>query len=303
MRKSTVITWLCLIAMLCGLLSACGSTETGNNVVGTEISNVTEETKNAETTSIYEEGTDVFLISNNVYGQDCVDGNSINMNSLNPKGGKVVTESEILIYNQRKENIGYVKSGVTMTLASQSDEWTYVYVTDGGFIVRTEDLKDLQVLIGNQVNVENNEDVEEETEKEVVDTTPSNNDGNTNENENNSSGEYIPPINDDVVIEEPTPEPTYTYTADEVISIVRSTLENGGMVWSIDYATSKGLTDFRPDLGMGWGIVNISMTDPYTDAQLLLDGYLWDKNDLYYLEYQGTENGTVVLKAYWGNQW
>ena len=130
-----------------------------------------------------------------------------------------------------------------------------------------------------------------------------------NTSSDNDSGEYIPPVDDVIYVPiepEPTPtleEPTYTYTVDEVIAIVKSTLESNGIICSTDYASAEDIAEFGPDLGMGWGIVDISMTDPYTDAQLLLDGYLWDKNNLYYLEYQGVENGEVVLKTYWGTQY
>lgn len=178
------------------------------------------------------------------------------------------------------DKIGSLTTNQEVVVTGQADTgWYRIDYNDGVAFVSNNYLSDVKVEVNN---------------------TPSDDD----------SGEYIPPTNDDAIyvpIEpEPTPtpeEPTYTYTVDEVIAIVKSTLESNGIICSTDYASAEDIAEFGPDLGMGWGIVDISMTDPYTDAQLLLDGYLWDKNNLYYLEYQGVENGEVVLKTYWGTQY
>lgn len=370
MRKSKIITNLCWMIILCFLLSACGSTETSNEVVDTEVSNVTEEIKNTESTPIYEEGTDVFLISNNVYGQEYYDGNLIDMNSLEPKGGKFLTEKEVSIYDQRKVNVGYIKSEVTITMSNQSDEWSYVYVTDGGYFVRTEDLNSSTSVVDISTNLEKNENTdtssevnEEPTytvtdmnetmyakssvnirkgpgteydkvgslttntevtvtgktdnnwyrinyngtesyvscsylvdEKVVVNTTPSNNGGSTNEGENNSGGEYIPPTNNDIVVE----EPTYAYTAEEVIAIVESTLRNAGFVTPAEVYAPEILEQYGPSGGMGWGLEYVPMDDPYTYANSMVEGAVYWGYNMYYLEYQSIENGCVVLVSYWG---
>ena len=137
-----------------------------------------------------------------------------------------------------------------------------------------------------------------------VEVAPSDDGGDTNEDENDSEEEYTPPTDDDteddfIYIEPEEPK----YTVDEVISIVRSTLESGGMMWSVDYATSKGLTDFNPNLGMGWGMDWVPMDDPYTYANSLLEGFQYQGFDLYYIEYQYVENNKVVFKTYYGTQW
>lgn len=142
-------------------------------------------------------------------------------------------------------------------------------------------------------------------EKVVVNTTPSDTDGNTNENENNSvetSPTYT--IEDMINSVEITPEaPEAKYTAEEVISIVRSTMESNGIVWSVDYASPEDVAEFGPDLGMSWGLCEVPMDDPYTYANGMVEGSLYQGFDLYYLEYLYTENGYVVLKTYFGTQW
>ena len=93
------------------------------------------------------------------------------------------------------------------------------------------------------------------------------------------------------------------YTAEEVISIVKSTLESNGIICTTDYASEEDIAEFGPDLGMGWGIDEISMNDPYTHANDMVVGFKHWGYNLYYIEYLGVENGFVKLKTHWGTQW
>ncbi len=116
-----------------------------------------------------------------------------------------------------------------------------------------------------------------------------------NEDENDSEEEYTPPTDDDIIyIPE---EPTYNYTVDEVISIVRSTLESNGFMWYPDVFPNS---EYGPSGGMGWGMEYVPMNDPYTYANSMVEGAVYWGYNLYYLEYQSTENGYVVLVSYWG---
>lgn len=120
---------------------------------------------------------------------------------------------------------------------------------------------------------------------------------NTNEDENDSGEEYIPPADDNTDDEKPN-EPTYTYTVDEVITIVRNTLENNGMMWYPDVFPNS---EDGPSGGMSWGMDWIPMNDPYTYANSMVEGFQYQGFDLYYIEYLYTENGKVVFKTYFGD--
>ena len=135
-----------------------------------------------------------------------------------------------------------------------------------------------------------------------VEVTPPDDGGNTNEDEKDSEEEYTPPTDDntddefwDIVFPE-DPEPIYT--VDEVISIVRSTLENGGMMWYPDVFPDS---EAGPSGGMSWGMDWVPMDDPQTYANSLLEGFQYQGFDLYYLEYQYVENNKVVFKTYFGD--
>ena len=91
------------------------------------------------------------------------------------------------------------------------------------------------------------------------------------------------------------------YTEEEVIEIVRNTLEEGGMVWTLDYFSPEAIEEWGPDLGMSWGMDWVPMDDPQTYASSLLEGFQYQGFDLYYIEYLYTENGKVVLKTYFGD--
>ncbi len=131
-----------------------------------------------------------------------------------------------------------------------------------------------------------------------VEITPPDDGGNTNEDENDREEEYTPPTDDDTdddfwdIVFPEDPEPIYT--VDEVISIVRSVLESGGMKWYPDvYPNSED-----PTGGMSWGMDWVPMDDPQTYAESLLRGFQYQGFDVYYLEYQYVENNKVVFKTY-----
>ena len=134
-----------------------------------------------------------------------------------------------------------------------------------------------------------------------VEVAPSDDGDDTNEDENDSEEEYTPPTDDDTdefwdIVFPEDPEPIYT--VDEVISIVRSTLENGGMMWYPDVFPNS---EYGPSGGMSWGMDWVPMDDPQTYAESLLRGFQYQGFDLYYLEYQYVENNRVVFKTYFGD--
>ena len=133
-----------------------------------------------------------------------------------------------------------------------------------------------------------------------VEIAPPDDGSNTNEDENNREEEYTPPTDDtddDFIYIEPE-EPIYT--VDEVISIVESTLRSAGFIKPEEYMTQEQLEKYGPTDGMGWGIDWVPMDDPYTYANSMVEGAVYWGYNIYYLEYQGIENGCVRLKTYWG---
>ncbi len=99
------------------------------------------ETKEETVEPIYEEGTDVVLITNaDAWGDEYYDGKEIDMNALTPAGGKGTIGKEISIYNVVKQHIGCLKVGATVEVVTESNEWSYVSVYDGCYVVRTDEL-------------------------------------------------------------------------------------------------------------------------------------------------------------------
>ena len=92
------------------------------------------------TETTYEEGIDICLISNGVYEDGYYDGQNIDMNTLSPASGEKTLNKNINIYSFGKRVIGYVKAGSVVKIITQNDEWTYVSVADGEYVVRTDEL-------------------------------------------------------------------------------------------------------------------------------------------------------------------
>lgn len=118
----------------------------------------------------YTEGIDVVLISNGVYGEGFYDGENINMNTLHPVSAKNILSTDINIYSQGKNVIGYVKQGAFVSVVTQSEEWTYVAVADGNYIVKTDELNkaalvtpvDMGLYAQNEANVRKEPNAEAE---------------------------------------------------------------------------------------------------------------------------------------------
>lgn len=124
------------------------------------------------------------------------------------------------------------------------------------------------------------------------------NDGkNKTEEKNNGEDGSSSPSDDNagnIIFIEPT-VPEAIYTAEEVISIVRTTLESNGMMWYPNVFPNSE----DPSGGMSWGIDKVPMDDPYTFANGMVQGFQYQGFNLYYIEYQYIENNHVVLKTYY----
>ncbi len=98
------------------------------------------------TEPVYDEKTAVCMISNGIYGAGYYDGKNIDMNCLEPSCGNDILGAEISIYSQGKQVLGYIKAGAFTDIITQSEEWAYVSVADGNYIVRVDELKDASII-------------------------------------------------------------------------------------------------------------------------------------------------------------
>ena len=131
------------------------------------------ETKEETVEPIYEESTDVVLITNtDTWGDEYYYGKEIDMNALTPAGEKGTIGEEISVYNVVKQKIGYLKVGATVEVVTESNEWSYVSVYDGCYVVRTDELDKAMAVA--------TEDNSATSEKE---STSEKNEENTNTNE------------------------------------------------------------------------------------------------------------------------
>lgn len=166
MKIRKIIAVLCLIVMVCGLLSACGNTKTSNEINGTEVQTQntenTVQTENVET-NIYVEKDCYFVVKDiNKADKTLVDGEILG------RVGDIVNTNislvdSIPIYNAQKSKVGYTKANVECYYESAMGEWSYIIFDDGGFFVLTEEL--LAVAEGLEKDETNNaiNDEEEST--------------------------------------------------------------------------------------------------------------------------------------------
>lgn len=184
MKKNKIFA-ITMVMVMMFALAACGNKveDTNNDVNGENIeTSVTEESTIGENTletkeetvePIYEEGTDVVLITNtDAWGDEYYDGKEIDMNALTPAGEKGTIGEEISVYNVVKQKIGHLKVGATVEVVTESNEWSYVSVYDGCYVVRTDELDKAMAVA--------TEDNSATSEKE---STSEKNEENTNTNE------------------------------------------------------------------------------------------------------------------------
>lgn len=308
MRKK--ILSVILIIGITASLAACGSGGTEKKKEKSEVETVsveptvddvkkTEETEevsepaladNAETETShnaddFEEQKDIFIVKH----IDTGDGTEIDFTNQEIINGPFTLGESVDIYSFYFTYAGYTKPNIKIDDVWKVDEWIVVPFAQSSFLVKEEDFNRVATL---------------------------------KEKTNNNVGEELPSENEEVpeaaqssgvdASKETTPAPTSapqeeapalavtTYTEAEVISIVESTLRNAGFRKPEELVPADILAEFGPTDGMGWGIEDISMTDPYSDALGTLEGLQFIGHNVYYIESQGSSNGYVHLKLYSG---
>lgn len=310
MRKK-ILSVILLIGITASL-AACGSGGTEKKKEKSEVETVsveptvddvkkTEETEevsepvladNAETETShnaddFEEQKDIFIVKH----IDTGDGTEIDFTNQEIINGPFTLGESVDIYSFYFTYAGYTKPNIKIDDVWKVDEWIVVPFAQSSFLVKEEDFNRVATLKDKTTStMEEAVNAESESAAMEQNTAP----------QEKTSGE-IASVSEPVPQEEtPAPTPVTTYSEEEVISIFRSTLESNGIQWYPNSAEYAQWPEAGPSGGMGWGIEDISMTDPYGDAAGTVEGFKFGGWEYYYLESQGSSNGYVHLKLYSG---
>lgn len=311
MRKKmlSIILMVALVASLAGcgnsneekadtstkVESSATETAKSESVVDTEKATETESTKEKDAEASYsaedyEEQKDIFVYKH----IDSGDGTQIDFTNEEQIDGPFILSESIDIYSYFFTYAGYTKPNIKVDIIRRVGDWIFVPFAKSSFLVKAEDFDRVAVLKEKTENAINEDYANAETEgasTEQQEKTPSQNEGSANSEE-----EVLPAPEAEAKPTAPAPEVT-TYSEEEVISIFRSTLESNGIQW---YPSVYPNSEAGPSGGMGWGIENISMIDPYGDSAKSVEGFQFAGWNLYYLENQGSSDGYVHLKLYSG---
>lgn len=247
------------------------------------------ETETSHNADDFEEQKDIFIVKH----IDTGDGTEIDFTNQEIINGPFTLGESVDIYSFYFTYAGYTKPNIKIDDVWKVDEWIVVPFAQSSFLVKEEDFDRVATL--KEKTASTMEDaVNAESESVAMEQ-------NTASQEKETSGEMVS-VPEPVAPKEetPAPAPVTTYSEEEVISIFRSTLESNGIQWYPDSAEYAQWPEAGPSGGMGWGIEDISMTDPYGDAAGTVEGFKFGGWEYYYLESQGSSNGYVHLKLYSG---
>lgn len=250
------------------------------------------ETETSHNADDFEEQKDIFIVKH----IDTGDGTEIDFSNQEIINGPFTLGESVDIYSFYFTYAGYTKPNIKIDDVWKVDKWIVVPFAQSSFLVKEEDFNRVATLKEKAENTVNDDyaNAEMETASAEQVKTPSQNKGSANTaNEVSSAPET------EVQPAAAAPVVT-TYSEAEVISIFRSTLESNGIQWYPDSAEYAQWPEAGPSGGMGWGIEDISMTDPYGDAAGTVEGFKFGGWEYYYLESQGSSNGYVHLKLYSG---
>lgn len=249
------------------------------------------ETETSYSADDYEEQKDIFMVKH----IDTGDGTEIDFTNQEIVDGPFTLGESIDIYSFFFTYAGYTKPNIRVEYVGKVDEWLVVPFAKSSFLVKEEDFNRVATL-KNKANTdyaENDNEAGGETasEPDVVQSSSANTGNKTVPAPEAAPQEAAPT---------PAPEPETIYSEAEVISIVETALRNAGFRKPEEDMTAEELAMFGPTDGMGWGIDDIPMNDPYTAASQIVEGFNFGGWKYYYIESQGASNGYVHLKLYSG---
>lgn len=249
---------------------------------------------NAETEASYnpddlEEEKDIFVVKH----IDTGDGTEIDFTNQEIIDGPFTLGDSIDIYSFYFTYAGYTKPNIKIDGVWKVDDWIVVPFAQSSFLVKAEDFNRVATLKETSDNTANEDlaNVAREAASKEQANGSSQNAGSVN-----TANEVAPAPETEAEAQASAPAATM-YSEEEVISIFRSTLESNGIQW---YPSVYPNSEAGPSGGMGWGIENISMIDPYGDSAKSVEGFQFAGWNLYYLESQGSSDGYVHLKLYSG---
>lgn len=242
------------------------------------------ETETSNNADDFEEQKDIFIVKH----IDTGDGNEIDFTNQEIINGPFTLGESVDIYSFYFTYAGYTKPNIKIDDVWKVDEWIVVPFAQSSFLVKEEDFNRVATLKEKSSTTEDVANAENGSAAMEQNTAPQEK---TN-GEMASAPEPVAPKE-----ETPVSAPVTTYSEAEVISIFRSTLESNGIQW---YPNVFPNSEAGPSGGMGWGIEDISMTDPYGDAAGTVEGLQFGGDKYYYIESQGSSNGYVHLKLYSG---
>lgn len=241
------------------------------------------ETETSHNADDFEEQKDIFIVKH----IDTGDGTEIDFTNQEIINGPFTLGESVDIYSFYFTYAGYTKPNIKIEDVWKVDEWIVVPFAQSSFLVKAEDFDGVAVLKEKtNSTTEDNIDTESESASMQQDKASQKDSG---------SSETAPAP--ETTTQENVPAPVTTYSEAEVISIFRNTLESNGIQW---YPSVYPNSEAGPSGGMGWGIEDISMTDPYGDAAGTVEGLKFGGDKYYYIESQGSSNGYVHLKLYSG---
>lgn len=312
--KKKILSVILTIGLIVSM-AGCGNKEKAEENVNTDINVETEssETEAAETEPVdmkdsdapstdnagtetshnaddFEEQKDIFIVKH----IDTGDGTEIDFTNQEIINGPFTLDESVDIYSFYFTYAGYTKPNIKIDGVWKVDEWIVVPFAQSSFLVKEEDFNRVATLKEKSENTVNEDLANAATEAASTEQakTTFQNEGSANSEEEIASAPETEA--------QPSPPATTTYSEEEVISIVETALRNAGFRKPEEDMTAEELAMFGPTDGMGWGIENISMTNPYEDAAGTVEGLQFGGDKYYYIESQGSSNGYVHLKLYSG---
>lgn len=235
--------------------------------------------ESAEAEITYTEQNDVYLLSN-----ACNDGIQIDLSSFEFDSKQYILMKSVDIYYTDETLAGYTKENASVYVISSNDEWSFCSFDTDGFLIKKDELMDA-VLIEEE-KADNLVEQPEVQEPIHFDTTVKSDKKTT-----------IP----DEAVEEATVEDSVStesskYTPEEAISVYRSLVEAGGMIWNPGL---KGVTSW----GTGW--IYLDKGQPEWCASTNLESFAMGDTagnpcTEYYLEVTSSDENAVYITE-WHN--
>ena len=240
---------------------------------------VEEDGESVEEEITYREQNDIYLLNN-----ACNEGVQIDLASFEFDNKQYTLTKSVDIYYTDGTLAGYTKENVPVYVVSSGDEWSFCSFDTSGFLIKKDELMD-SVLI----EEEKADDFVEPEPQEIIhfDATVKS-DTETKAAEINSAKKSDSEVT--VSAEE------NKYTPEEAISIYRSLVEAGGMVWNPGL---KGVTSW----GTGW--IYLDRGQPEWCAATNLESFAMGDTagnpcTEYYLEVTGSDENAVYITE-WHN--